>query len=243
MSCRICFEEESDDNIFVTPCACKGDAGIIHEKCLKKWIETSDRTTCEICNEDYCQKDVPSIQIKKYFSGCIQLECNQPNLKLFISTMLLSCTIFLVSNINDLTLFTSITTGVMYFCAIAFFVGKYFGSENVFSMDSLLIWKLSYTICLFISCIFNTLNTFSACQDLCFIQEMKACNASCFNYHNIYKHERNRLIKLFIFDLINLGSIIIIRAFILCHKYNKKTVFSNYHEGEEDSQEPLLSEV
>ena len=37
MSCRICFEEESDDNIFVSPCACKVLRQPLHGLAYASW--------------------------------------------------------------------------------------------------------------------------------------------------------------------------------------------------------------
>ena len=35
--CRICFEEEDEDNIFLSPCSCNGYSKYIHKSCLNKW--------------------------------------------------------------------------------------------------------------------------------------------------------------------------------------------------------------
>jgi len=35
--CRICFEEEEDASVLISPCDCKGSQAFAHEECLKKW--------------------------------------------------------------------------------------------------------------------------------------------------------------------------------------------------------------
>ena len=35
--CRICFEEEEEDNILIYPCLCNGTSKYIHDKCLNRW--------------------------------------------------------------------------------------------------------------------------------------------------------------------------------------------------------------
>ena len=35
--CRICFEEESDNNKLISPCDCKGTSQYVHLKCLQQW--------------------------------------------------------------------------------------------------------------------------------------------------------------------------------------------------------------
>jgi len=35
--CRICFEEEAEDNILIYPCLCNGTSKYIHNKCLNRW--------------------------------------------------------------------------------------------------------------------------------------------------------------------------------------------------------------
>ena len=39
--CRICFEPQTIDNIFIYPCACNGTSKYVHIKCLKKWRDTT----------------------------------------------------------------------------------------------------------------------------------------------------------------------------------------------------------
>ena len=37
--CRICLDEESTDNILITPCKCIGSVKYIHISCIQEWLE------------------------------------------------------------------------------------------------------------------------------------------------------------------------------------------------------------
>lgn len=54
MTCRICLEEGD----LIQPCYCSGTTAYVHEKCLMKWLSTSNRSDCEICKYEYEYVDV-----------------------------------------------------------------------------------------------------------------------------------------------------------------------------------------
>lgn len=50
--CRICFEEETIDEPFISPCRCSGTSKFVHRKCLEQWRYQSDnRDSYEMCME------------------------------------------------------------------------------------------------------------------------------------------------------------------------------------------------
>lgn len=55
--CRICFERETPDNLFIHPCACKGTSRYIHSSCLESWRNMAEneeaKTRCMECGERY----------------------------------------------------------------------------------------------------------------------------------------------------------------------------------------------
>ena len=53
--CRICYEADS----LISVCQCNGTMKFVHEKCIRKWIEVSNKDTCELCLQPY------TIEIKK----------------------------------------------------------------------------------------------------------------------------------------------------------------------------------
>ena len=66
VACRICLE---DDGILISPCGCKGSAGKVHEKCLKKWVSESGSEICEICQEEYARHEVIGCNVENYCHG------------------------------------------------------------------------------------------------------------------------------------------------------------------------------
>ncbi|XP_063233645.1 E3 ubiquitin-protein ligase MARCHF2-like isoform X2 [Bacillus rossius redtenbacheri] len=46
--CRICHEDDRLEG-FVSPCDCSGTQGLVHIKCLEKWLSSSNTDKCEIC--------------------------------------------------------------------------------------------------------------------------------------------------------------------------------------------------
>ena len=55
--CRICFEEESEDNKLIHPCLCSGTSKYIHISCLNEWrysnVNRSSFYKCSECNYHY----------------------------------------------------------------------------------------------------------------------------------------------------------------------------------------------
>ena len=55
--CRICFESEKPDDLFIQPCACKGTSKYIHTSCLNTWRRTAEnreaRKKCMECGKTY----------------------------------------------------------------------------------------------------------------------------------------------------------------------------------------------
>ena len=49
--CRICFEHSSD---LISVCKCEGSIKFVHEKCIKTWVETTNKdvkgAVCELCS-------------------------------------------------------------------------------------------------------------------------------------------------------------------------------------------------
>ena len=55
--CRICFEIETYDDPFISPCRCKGTSQYVHESCLNTWRNFNRNSTawerCMECGEEY----------------------------------------------------------------------------------------------------------------------------------------------------------------------------------------------
>ena len=56
IECRICFDEEVDDEL-ISPCRCNGTSKYIHRKCLNRWREfqrgREGERHCMECKEEY----------------------------------------------------------------------------------------------------------------------------------------------------------------------------------------------
>ena len=54
--CWICFE--NDKKIYISPCKCKGTLNWVHQKCLNKWINMSQKNTCPNCKFKFIKNRV-----------------------------------------------------------------------------------------------------------------------------------------------------------------------------------------
>ena len=55
--CRICFENESSDDPFISPCLCRGTSKYVHMSCLTTWRQLNRNAPafkkCMECNKEY----------------------------------------------------------------------------------------------------------------------------------------------------------------------------------------------
>lgn len=58
VKCKICFEPNTEENMLVAPCKCKGSMKFIHSMCLFEWIKSIENPKCEICNHKYVFKNI-----------------------------------------------------------------------------------------------------------------------------------------------------------------------------------------
>jgi len=65
MTCRICLEEGNTTSV----CDCKGTQGQVHINCVKKWIEISGKTECELCQTKYHPKVTATSNVGIYTLG------------------------------------------------------------------------------------------------------------------------------------------------------------------------------
>ncbi|TRY63240.1 hypothetical protein TCAL_00377 [Tigriopus californicus] len=50
--CRICHEGDRLIPL-ISPCACSGSVGTIHQVCLEKWLSTVNKDDCELCGRKF----------------------------------------------------------------------------------------------------------------------------------------------------------------------------------------------
>ena len=55
--CRICFEPETLDDPFISPCMCKGTSKYVHRNCLEKWRQVNPENSLarRQCGECHCE--------------------------------------------------------------------------------------------------------------------------------------------------------------------------------------------
>ncbi|GAV08109.1 hypothetical protein RvY_17850 [Ramazzottius varieornatus] len=51
--CRICHSEADCDAVLISPCHCSGSLRYVHQKCLQRWIKSSQAKTCELCKYEF----------------------------------------------------------------------------------------------------------------------------------------------------------------------------------------------
>ncbi|OQV24770.1 E3 ubiquitin-protein ligase MARCH8 [Hypsibius exemplaris] len=51
--CRICHSEADAETLLISPCHCIGSLKFVHQKCLQRWIKSSQAKTCELCKYEF----------------------------------------------------------------------------------------------------------------------------------------------------------------------------------------------
>ncbi|XP_045216424.2 uncharacterized protein LOC123566431 isoform X2 [Mercenaria mercenaria] len=64
--CRICHDGDQTE-VLISPCYCAGSMGLLHVSCLQRWLGSSNKTSCEICNFQFAlqKKTMPISQFLK----------------------------------------------------------------------------------------------------------------------------------------------------------------------------------
>ncbi|PNF27402.1 hypothetical protein B7P43_G17266 [Cryptotermes secundus] len=73
--CRICHEDDTSENL-ISPCECTGTLGLVHRKCLEKWLSASNTTECEICKHQFNTRRYQR-SIWQWFQSHRGLGCHQ----------------------------------------------------------------------------------------------------------------------------------------------------------------------
>jgi len=146
MTCRICYDEDETENL-LQPCNCSGSTAHVHNECLVKWLNVSNRTDCEICGYEY---DV--IELEERVEVC----CPPYSLSDSIDMSAAVITIGLVGHIVIMffTTFWGTTTEDM------FFYGNLLQGfmmlilhPNIHHRQVIVFWKVCSTICLIMASI------------------------------------------------------------------------------------------
>jgi len=100
IECRICFEEETDDNPFIYPCMCRGTSKYVHKTCLNEWRNGNvHQQAYDICMECRYRYKYSNLYPSEY-SSIINLEIG---FILLATNLIPLCLIYPVAQYNKMT--------------------------------------------------------------------------------------------------------------------------------------------
>ena len=245
MTCRICLE---DDGVLISACRCKGfDHGYTHEECLRKWVETSDRTRCEICNEKYTITERCGCSFSEYmYKFCtFQAESDVERHLLSVGTFLLSILYLIICFFTPDEGFTQMAALNTYTILISLMSLQIYdrGKSPYFVLNVGVIWKLSYVATVLVSIALRDTFAEDACGMNCaLIDDLKydGCVEPC-PYavrRNVLRKDYGSAIAL---NALNLSVLVLLRALTLCFTHKRRRIFSEYSGGV-DEEKGLLSD-
>ncbi|XP_076180435.1 E3 ubiquitin-protein ligase MARCHF3 [Ptiloglossa arizonensis] len=106
--CRICYDTTQQLPI-IYPCKCKGTMGAVHLKCLERWLEESNRNSCELCGHQFLVARTPRYHV--LHSIVIWLCLNQHQHQLYVRN--------LRSDSIRSVIITPMAIGCSYVCIVA----------------------------------------------------------------------------------------------------------------------------
>lgn len=225
MSCRICLES---DGTLISPCACKGTAGYVHEKCLLKWIEESKSYECEICKVEYSRAETCGFSPTEYCSGCFRCKTND-DLHVFrisIIFFMWSAIIHSFVALSDYIVFSNILSAISLLTALFY----YLKNSNVIFHNVWMHWETAVSLPAIIALFIYEISNADRCDMMC-METMNTCNSKCPLYH--YYIEEENLVSYAL--MVEIGSICVvfgIRMIFLCCTHMRSLRFVNATEEE-----------
>ncbi|KAG5305579.1 MARH3 ligase, partial [Acromyrmex insinuator] len=107
VNCRICYDPNQELPIMY-PCKCKGTMGAIHLKCLERWLEESNRNSCELCGHEFRMERTPRYKVLRSVIIWLCLNHNDQMYVRNVKADLLRCLIV-----------TPVTIACSYICVVA----------------------------------------------------------------------------------------------------------------------------
>ncbi|KAK0075921.1 hypothetical protein PV325_006173 [Microctonus aethiopoides] len=105
--CRICYDTTRCPIIY--PCKCKGTMGAIHLLCLERWLEESNRSSCELCGYRFDVERTPRYRALR--SIAVWLCMKHDEHQLFVRSLSV--------DIIRCMIVTPLTIGSSYICIVA----------------------------------------------------------------------------------------------------------------------------
>lgn len=128
MTCRICLEEDD----LITPCKCSGTTAYVHERCLLRWLSTSGRTNCEICQYEYIFQEVEETKCVV----CPVWTCDQQAIVFFFFLVLGVPSVVFMSDMD--MEYTFLTANGIFWCMILFHKAE----EHI--LENSVLWKFGF---------------------------------------------------------------------------------------------------
>lgn len=228
MTCRICLES---DGTLISPCACKGTAGYIHEDCLLKWINESESYECEICKIEYSRSETCGCSPTKYIAACFQCK-NNDDLHVFrmsIAFFMWSAILYAFINLKEYILFSIILTSVVIITSIVYC----WSNTDVSFPNVIMQWKIAVGIPAILALFMYELTNADRCDYMC-LETMTSCDAKCPLYR-YYVAEENLIAYGLMIESASIGMICCFRAFLLCFTHMRSLRFVNATEEELES--------
>ena len=226
VACRICLEE---DGILISPCGCKGSAGKVHEKCLKKWVAESGSDICEICQEEYARHEVIGCNVENYCSGIWQSKITSEIEGNLIRTSAFHCILGLLmyawSDSTDWMMISSIQTVVHTLCIILFQV--YHNEVEFFVLRVCIYWSTAYLFAVTIIGTVRTMDYEEECTMNCWKLQKEVCSTECIVY-NYYTSRNEITSKVMLIRFVELATLICIRCIALCFTHMKRSEYYSF---------------
>lgn len=229
MTCRICLEEEGT---FVQPCKCKGTTGYVHQKCLNRWVEESNKNKCEICNFEYHKKEIYAFNKKrfcKHFFQCNIAHGEQIKKYTFAISILMSVSLIFI-DIRELVLASCISS---FMCGMGLLVYSFKQYKD--AGNAALLWKIAFSVPYTISLLIFFLTNEDNCDYAC-ITVHHSCDKTC-PFFAGYQQRSQYLISIWLYDMATLITVFLLRTLLVAIIHCKTITFISI--GEEN--QPLLS--
>lgn len=234
VACRICLE---DDGILISPCGCKGSAGKVHEKCLKKWVAESGSDICEICQEEYARHEVIGCNVENYCSGIWQSKITSEIEGNLIRISALHCLVGLLmyawSTVEYWMLISSIQTVVHTLCIILFQIFNH--HVEFFVLRVCIYWSIAYLIAVTIIGTIRTMDYEEECTMNCWkVQKVMGCTDECIVY-NYYTLKNTVVSQVMMVRFVELATLLGIRCIALCFTHMKRSKYYSFNRNADSS--------
>lgn len=232
MSCRICLESTGH---MISPCGCKGSAAFVHPHCIQEWVTIQNIEQCEICHEDFYKREHCSFEPCKYMAGCIRCNREKYHGSVVMITLWVLCLSGILVNFtpyDNYILLDAVTTLTLTVCAIAWGV---IHKQDIY--DVIVYWKAAASFPYLATCFVEYMISEETCDQRCFAIQY-GCNHGCPFYQDLTRRQ-TQLNNAVLFDMTNVGIILLVRSFFLCFVYMRNTTLLD----RPDENERLLSEV